>query len=33
MSAEGHFCGPNCPECGEEHGCICGNDCLAIGED
>ena len=26
--SEGHFCGPGCPECGEDHGCICGNDCL-----
>lgn len=29
MSAEGHYCGPNpCFECGETHGCICGNDCI-----
>lgn len=28
MSAEGHWCGPEpCPECGETHACICGNDC------
>jgi len=36
MSAEGHWCGPkSCPECGETHGCICGNDCdeqLAVDE-
>lgn len=25
MSTEGHHCGPApCPECGEEHSCICG---------
>lgn len=30
MSTEGHYCGPlPCVECGEDHGCICGNDCDA----
>lgn len=30
MNTEGHWCGPDpCPECGETHGCICGNCDLA----
>lgn len=28
MSGEGHWCGPSvCHECGDIHGCICGNEC------
>ena len=28
MTIEGHWCGTKpCPECGETHACICGNDC------
>lgn len=34
MSLEGHYCGPEaCPECGETHGCICGNCDMTVDTD